>query len=164
MRLGCCYNVFDGHELLSWSVRSVRPLASHVVLVLQTTSNFGAPCRPFLRQCVEALKEEGLVDEIVQYSPRAFSGDEKRLLVSPRASPSELGPGVRPEQVGDQFFNELVKRETGRLHCLRAGCTHFMSLDTECVARHPAALGATSSTPSLLTDPLLRFAQRVLRF
>lgn len=135
MRLGCCYNVFDGHELLRWSAQSVRPLASHVVVVLQTTSNFGAPCRPFLRQCVESLRVEGLVDEIVLHSPHAFSGDEKRLLVSPRASPSELGPGVLPEQVGDQFLNEVVKRETGRLHCLRAGCTHFMSLDAEYVAR-----------------------------
>lgn len=35
------------------------------------------------------------------------------------------------EAIGNQFFNELQKRELGRQACLRAGCTHFMSMDTD---------------------------------
>eukprot|EP00802_Teleaulax_amphioxeia_P018509 Tamp_18703.p1 GENE.Tamp_18703~~Tamp_18703.p1 ORF type:complete len:199 (-),score=47.51 Tamp_18703:10-606(-) len=33
--------------------------------------------------------------------------------------------------VSNQFFNELFKREQGRQMCAAAGCTHFMSMDTD---------------------------------
>jgi hypothetical protein len=33
--------------------------------------------------------------------------------------------------IGEQFFNELTKREIGRQKCLEKGCTHFMSMDAD---------------------------------
>jgi len=44
---------------------------------------------------------------------------------------SEEEVGGPPETIGDQFFNEMTKRELGRLECKKAGCTHFMSMDTD---------------------------------
>jgi hypothetical protein len=51
-------------------------------------------------------------------------------LVSNRATDSDLG-GATPVNVGDQFFNELCKREIGRKMCEAAGCTHFMPMDCD---------------------------------
>lgn len=60
MRLGVAYNVFDGHELLEASARSVRASASHIVVVWQARSNFGHPCHPHLRAYLDALVSSGL--------------------------------------------------------------------------------------------------------
>lgn len=38
---------------------------------------------------------------------------------------------VEPSEIGDQFFNELSKREQGRQACLDAGCGYFMSIDVD---------------------------------
>jgi hypothetical protein len=40
-KLGAAYNVFDGEELLWRSIESIRPVVQFVVVVYQTTSNFG---------------------------------------------------------------------------------------------------------------------------
>ena len=35
------------------------------------------------------------------------------------------------ETVGNQFLNEITKREIGRLKCMATGCTHFMTIDAD---------------------------------
>lgn len=42
----------------------------------------------------------------------------------------DLG-GARPSSVADQYIHEVRKREQGRVACLQAGCSHFMSMDTD---------------------------------
>jgi len=54
---------------------------------------------------------------------------KKKKLVSFRAPKAQTG-GF-PERIGEQFFNELTKREIGRLACKANNCTHFMSLDAD---------------------------------
>eukprot|EP01116_Phalansterium_solitarium_P021128 TRINITY_DN6467_c0_g1_i1.p1 TRINITY_DN6467_c0_g1~~TRINITY_DN6467_c0_g1_i1.p1 ORF type:complete len:349 (+),score=94.98 TRINITY_DN6467_c0_g1_i1:1036-2082(+) len=129
-RLGVCYNVFDGEELLEFSIRSVRSCAAWVTVVYQTVSNWGArTSNPRLREFLEHLQATGLVDELIFYEPRRFDPDEKQRLTSRHASPEDLGGNVA--FISNVFYNELSKRELGRLSCLKAGCGYFMSMDTD---------------------------------
>ena len=77
--------------------------------------------------------------------PLVDSGDEKRALVSEDASPAEVG-GPR-EGVQNVFFCELEKRETGRLACAAAACTHFLAMDCDEVGFNdlPCARRATAA-------------------
>lgn len=133
MKLGLSYNVFDGEELLESSIRVMRPYVEHVVVVYQTTSNFGNPCRPGLERLLEKLIERKFVDELIHYDPveeaQGLTMEKKQSLVAPDANQEELGGPV--SLVGEQFFHELQKRERGRIACQLAGCTHFISMDTD---------------------------------
>eukprot|EP00669_Euglena_mutabilis_P003716 TRINITY_DN1472_c0_g1_i1.p1 TRINITY_DN1472_c0_g1~~TRINITY_DN1472_c0_g1_i1.p1 ORF type:complete len:309 (-),score=94.35 TRINITY_DN1472_c0_g1_i1:215-1108(-) len=129
MKLGVAYNVFDGEELLEASILSVKQCVDYICVVYQTTSNFGLPCDSKLEGFLNALQSKGLVDELVKYEPRTFPRDEKRALTSPYASLGAVGESV--SDIGDQFLNELTKREIGRQRCEGAGCTYFMSMDCD---------------------------------
>jgi hypothetical protein len=127
MKLGICYNIFDGEELLESSIRSVRAEAAFVVVVYQTRSNFGElkPRRGSLARLMDVLARRGLIDEAVCYEPvRSFDDAARRELVCPQYSGAS-------ELVGAQFLNEAAKRELGRRRCVAAGCSHFMSMDCD---------------------------------
>jgi hypothetical protein len=129
MKLGACYNVWDAEELLEKSIESIRKNASYVCIVWQRVSNFGQESpNPFLGEFLQTLVNKKLVDELIFYEPKLFSREERTELVSQRAG-AEVGGPV--EAIGNQFFNELQKRELGRQACYRAGCSHFMSMDTD---------------------------------
>ncbi|MDP2434243.1 MAG: zinc finger MYND domain-containing protein [archaeon] len=122
--------MFDGEELLESSIRVIRHCVEHVVVVYQTVSNFGNPCRKGLERLLQVLVDRGIVNEIVHYDPSVeISVEEKRELVAADANPDDIGGSV--EAVGEQFFHELRKREMGRRRCQAAGCSHFMSMDTD---------------------------------
>ena len=111
MRLGACYNVFDGHELLEWSVRSIREEVCHIVVVYQTVSNFGEAASPSLLPYLLRLKEMRLVDELVPYDVRPFhSVEERRALVS-AGGEQEYQSAEAIAGIGPQFFNEMAKRQ-----------------------------------------------------
>ena len=130
-KLGASYNIFDGEELLEQSIRSIRPLVSYVNVVYQTHSNFNEPCSVDLVPTLQELQHKGLIDEIIPYDTQFnFTKQEKKHWVSARATGSDLG-GARYTNVADPFFNELKKRELGRLACQKQACTHFMSMDTD---------------------------------
>ncbi len=57
---------------------------------------------------VQALVERRLIDKLVFYSPQTFDVAAKRMLVSEAANALELGGS--PDDVSNQFFNELSKR------------------------------------------------------
>ena len=78
MTLGAAYNVFDNEELLEASVRAIRGEVDFVAIVYQRTSNFGSPCSPELMPTLSALLDSGLVDEIIEYTPRIFTLEEKK--------------------------------------------------------------------------------------
>jgi hypothetical protein len=130
-KLGAAYNVFDGEELLWRSIESIRPVVQFVAVVYQTTSNFGDAAAPellstlqasdspnltlapkikcnALSRVVQALVERRLIDKLVFYSPQSFDVAAKRMLVSEAANALELGGS--PDDVSNQFFNELTKR------------------------------------------------------
>lgn len=93
-------------------------------------SNFGSSWDPTVAPLLERLVKSGLVDTIIPFKPKSYQLEEKKRLVSPRATGADLG-GAKVAEIGDQFFNELCKREIGRKACLEAGCEFFMSLDCD---------------------------------
>jgi hypothetical protein len=103
MRLGICYNAFDGLELLEASLRTVRPVAHYIVVVIQDVSNFGEQMSMRDNFYSKNIKN-GLIDELV-YAP-----------TNPR-----LGGHT----------NELIKRNFGKAKCQAQGCTHFMTMDVD---------------------------------
>tara|TARA_B100001057_G_scaffold497146_1_gene600524 strand:+ start:8986 stop:9852 length:867 start_codon:yes stop_codon:yes gene_type:complete len=112
-KLGIAYNVFDGEELLPYSLKGIRGLAEYIVVVYQTTSNYGNENKnllPFLEKLVDAK----MVDELVEYEPQLNIVDE-------------LGnPYLKKGSV-----NEQTKRNIGLQKCLDNGCTIFSSMDTD---------------------------------
>ena len=121
--------MFDGEELLEGSIKSIRSNVDYVVVVYQKISNFGDKCNPKLESLLRKLVEENLVDEMLLYQPSNFSSAERKELVS-KSAPLSL-QGANADTIGEQFFNELRKRELGREKCAQNGCTHFMSIDTD---------------------------------
>lgn len=104
MKLCASYNVFDGEELLEWSIRSVRESVEHINLLYQVRSNSGAEASPGLEDLVHDLKARGLVDEVARYEPAL---DRK--------------PG----------WNHRKKRNLGLRLAKKRRCTHFMTMDVD---------------------------------
>lgn len=130
MKLGACYNVFDGEELLEASILSIRTCVDYVVVVYQVISNWGNKhSNPFFEEFLLDLKERKLVDELLRYEPRLFGLEERKRMISQVANPNEIDTHL--ENIGNVFFNELQKRELGRQKCKANSCTHFMSMDTD---------------------------------
>lgn len=68
-----------------------------------------------------------IVDTLIEYTPRAYSVEERIKWISSKAEGLE-GP---VDTVGPQFFNEIAKREIGRKHLLDQGCSHFLLMDCD---------------------------------
>lgn len=104
MRVGVSYNLFDGEELLPFSINSVRGKVQHISVIYQLVSNFGHPASVDLEKKLKKLKEEGLIDEIYLYEPNLK---------------------LHPQQ------NEKNKRDIGLKLAKKNGCNYFISLDAD---------------------------------
>lgn len=104
MRLGICYMVFDGEELLEFAARSVRGHVDHISVTYQTTSYFGNSAAPGLKETIDRLRAAGLIDEAIHFEPDL---------------------SLHPKQ------NELALRNVGLDASIRAGCTHHISSDVD---------------------------------
>lgn len=103
-KLGISYSVWDGEELLEQSIKQIRPVADYINVVWQKLSWYGKPCNPGLEKLLLKLKDKGLIDEIIFFEPDL-----------------SLNPS----------YNEINKRNVGLRAARRAGCTHFMTMDTD---------------------------------
>ena len=103
-KLGVSYSVWDGEELLESAIRSIRPAVEYVNVVWQKYSWHGNECAPDLEEKLLTLKEKGLIDELIFF---------------------DCDPKINPN------VNECTKRNLGLEAARRAGCTHFMTLDTD---------------------------------
>ena len=103
-KLGISYSVWDGEELLEQSIKQIRPVADYINVVWQKVSWYGKPCNPGLEKLLLKLKDKGLIDELIFFDPDLS------------ANPS---------------YNEINKRNIGLRAARRAGCTHFMTMDTD---------------------------------
>src|SRR3989338_7472710 len=122
MKLGVCYNVFDGEELLEPSIRAIRAEVEYIVVVYQKISNFGNEARKGLERLLEQLKENGSINAYVEYTPKATFSEAGRVAWISEKETGEEELGGPLEGVGTQFFNEISKREYGREMCKKAGC------------------------------------------
>jgi hypothetical protein len=102
--VGASYSVWDGEELLEFAIRSIRSEVDYINVVWQRLSWYGNPCKPELESHLLGLKAKGLIDELLFFEPD--------LSLSPN-------------------LNETSKRNVGLEAARRAGCTHFLTLDTD---------------------------------
>ena len=112
-KLGIAYNVFDGEELLPYSLQCVRDTAHYIVVVYQTTSNFGNKNDKLLPLLKELLEMQ-MIDELVEYTPELNLVDEK---------------GNYLKRIGS--INEQIKRNIGLEKCIENECGVFSSMDTD---------------------------------
>lgn len=78
---------------------------------------------------LKGLQERKLVNDLIPYEPKQFTPEEKKQLTAKTVTEEALGGPIHT--VMDVFFNELMKREIGRLKCLENGCTHFIASDAD---------------------------------
>ena len=112
MKLGISYNIFDGEEMLPFAIKNLRPFADFIVVVYQTTSNYGNE-NPNLLPVLENLQKEGLVDKLFLYEPNLIYNDDKTL---------NWKSGT---------LNEIEKREIGLKICRANNCDTYMTLDCD---------------------------------
>lgn len=108
MILGASYTVWDGEELLEYSIKSIRNNVDYIAVVWQKISNHGQACNEGLEPLLNDLVNKGLVDELYMYNPDiANTGGENASL------------------------NETNKRNIGLELCRKRGCTHHLTIDTD---------------------------------
>lgn len=104
MKLGICYMVFDGEELLEFATKSIRSQVDHISVTYQNISYFGNKADPGLLPLLERLKKANVIDELIYFEPN-FSLHHKE--------------------------NELKLRNIGLEASRQAGCTHHISADVD---------------------------------
>lgn len=108
MKLGMSYNVFDGEELLKYSILPIRKHIDYISVVYQEVSNFGMKCTDKLLPLLKELKDSGLVDQLYCYVPK-----------------------VNNDYNATNQDQEVEKRNIGLRLSRQNGCTHHMSLDVD---------------------------------
>ena len=103
-KVGVSYNLFDGEELLPYSIITIRDKVHHISVVYQTVSNLGKPANPDLEKKLKEMLEDGLIDELYLYRPI--------LAVIPQ-------------------INETKKRNIGLELAKKNGCDYFLSMDVD---------------------------------
>ncbi len=99
------YNVFDDNlSTLRASIRSVRDSLDHISVVYQEVSNIGVPATENIKELLDELVNEGLVDQIFKYNPIINKGSH---------------------------YNELTKRNTGMIIAEDNGSDFHISLDSD---------------------------------
>ena len=104
MKLAAIYNVFDGEELLLYSIKNIRSKVDYIIVSYQTMSNHGELAPDTLEPFIKELLQKKLVDEIWCYQPNL-----------------KLSPGK----------NEKIKRNHSQRLALLANCTHFIHMDAD---------------------------------
>ena len=107
MKLGVTYTVFSGLELLKPSIQNIRPFAAHIVVVWSPVSSTGEKAVNYIKPLLDDLVKSDLVDELVEFNPKITD------------VPIKMQDNCR------------MKREVGRLLCLKAGCTHHLIRDCD---------------------------------
>lgn len=104
MKLGVCFNLFDGEELLEPAIWSIRPHVDFVSVSYQTVSYHNNKCSPDLKPILRKLEKAKLINRKHEFRPN--------LMV-----PAE--------------YNEISKRNSGLKLSKSVGCTHHISLDVD---------------------------------
>ena len=112
MKLGVSYNIFDGEELLKFSLLSIRELAAHISVVYQNISNFGKENKNLLPLLLK-LQDEGLIDKLFEFNP-SFTKNKNGSINWRSGS-----------------INELEKREIGLKIAKANNCDFFMTMDAD---------------------------------
>jgi hypothetical protein len=112
MKLGVTYNIFDGEEMLFYSLRNLRPMVQHINVVYQTISNFGNE-NTNIEEQLKKYERAGLIDFLYKYEPTLSTNEDGSLRW----------------QNGQE--NEVIKRNIGLQICRANGCDAMMTLDCD---------------------------------
>lgn len=104
MKIGVSYNLFDGEELLEFSIKSIRKKVHHISVVYQAVSNFGQSADLDLVKKLKIMKENGLIDSLYEY---------------------------KPDLKINAHENEKKKRDIGLLIAKKNRCNYFLSMDVD---------------------------------
>lgn len=113
MKLAVGYVVFDGLETLEASIRSIRECVDIVIVSYQTVSWGNTQCSPLLLPTLQRLKEEGLIDEIMEFT---------KFVPSSLTTPNDVILAKR---------YECDKRQSCLDRALELGATHYTSMDAD---------------------------------
>lgn len=108
MKLGISYNLFDGEELLKYSISSIRNSVDYISVIYQTVSNFGEKCSENLIELLQTLQKDGLINELYYYEP----------VVNNNLNATNQN-------------QEVTKRNIGVELSRKNNCTHHMVIDTD---------------------------------
>jgi len=103
-KIGVSYNVFDGYELLPFSIKAIREHVDYINIIYQSISYQGNSCDDELLLMLNTLLEQGLIDEIKCVNPI--------------------------KNIPSTKF-EIKKRRVGLRLAQARGCTHFMANDCD---------------------------------
>ena len=104
MRLGVAYNLFDGEELLEYSIKSIRNNVDFVCVIWQKISYHGEKCSDGLENLLHTLMENGLIDQLYLYEPDST-------------------------HTGGEISS--FKRNIGLDLCRQHGCNYHMTIDSD---------------------------------
>lgn len=113
MKLGVAYIVFDGIELLEYSILQLRKHCDYITVIYQNVSWFGKKINPDDIKILNRLKSSGLIDDLSIFNS-----------FSPLKSPT-------PSNIATAKHYELSKRQFGLRKCLDAKCTHYLCMDVD---------------------------------
>jgi len=113
MKLGVTYNIFDGEEMLPFSLKNLRPMVDFICVVYQNISNFGNSNDSLEEKLTKLKEEEGLIDYLYEYEPEILKDEEGKVKWQ------------------NGTFNELEKRNIGLKICRANGCDVFMTIDCD---------------------------------
>lgn len=103
--VGASFNVYDGEELLPYSVKSIREQVDYINVVFQDVSNHGNSASSEAKEIIFDLYKNKYIDNLLLFQP-----DLKLPLAS---------------------MNEINKRNLGLEDVRKKGLSHFMSLDCD---------------------------------
>lgn len=106
-KLGVTYSLFNGEEILSYSLKCIRNNVDYINVVYQKKSWTGTECSMNLEDKLKALIAEGLIDNIIEYKV-----------------PNNINPNQKTKLV-------LEKKNIGLKDLKRKKCTHCMIMDVD---------------------------------
>lgn len=101
MKLGICYNLFDGEELLEPNVKNVRKFVDYISVIFQKTSYFGNTIN---FDILYKLHKDKLIDDIIEY--------KNDLSLNPK-------------------INEVNIRNLGLSYSIKNNCSYHISADID---------------------------------
>lgn len=107
MKLGVTYSLFDGEELLPFSILAIRKHVDYVNVVFQERSWFGDQCTPLVRPMMNDLLNKHIIDKAIEYPFKDF-GNARNMA-----------------------WYVIDKKNRGLEDLKANGCTHCMIMDCD---------------------------------
>jgi len=113
MKLGVSYTVFDGIELLEYSIKQIRDHVDFIHVAYQDYSWFGESMLSEDRDILNKIKRKKIINSLDKFS-----------------NFKNLGKANSTKIRTSKAF-EMRKRQFGLDACAKQGCTHFISMDVD---------------------------------